>query len=67
MQEPKLNSILILFSEIGEPEIFFIAATAEETALLQEWLQSNLKCGRPAGLSGGDLTAPGPANPCQEG
>ena len=36
-----------------------------ETVLLQEWLQSNLKCGRPASLSGGVRSRA--RNPCQGG
>ena len=58
MWEPKTKSILITFYETGEPEVFFNAGTDEETALLREWLESNLKCEQPAGLSGGVLTAP---------
>jgi hypothetical protein len=65
--EPAMNkkSILITFSEIGEPEIFFNAATDEETAELRRWLEGI--GGGPAGLLGGVLTAPGPAPPGEIG
>jgi hypothetical protein len=61
MREPEGKSILINFSESGEPEFFFNAVTDEKTRALQEWVGLNL-CGRPAGLSGSALTAPGPAS-----
>jgi hypothetical protein len=63
MLEPEGNSILIRFSESGEPEFFFNAATDRQAAILKEWVESNL-CGRPVGLSGegAPITGPGPAS-----
>ena len=64
MRGPEGKSILITFSESGEPEFLFNAATDAEAALLQEWLKKNMNGGRPSGLSGGGapITEPGPAS-----
>ncbi len=60
---PKPGSyILIRFTEQGA-ECFWGGETDRESMELQAWLKENLTGGRLAGLTGGVLTAPGPALP----